>query len=75
MKDIDTQAKPSPPESEEALRRSSAYTRSLIEASLDPFVTIGPDGRITDVNAATEKVTGCPRGDLETYRETYRRNI
>jgi two-component system CheB/CheR fusion protein len=41
-----------------ALRRTSAYTRSLIEASLDPLVTIGPDGTITDVNAATEAATG-----------------
>lgn len=46
---------------EEALRRANAYNRSLIEASLDPLVTIGPDGKITDVNAATETVTGYPR--------------
>ena len=43
---------------EEALRLANAYNRSLIEASLDPLVTIGPDGKITDVNAATEKITG-----------------
>jgi PAS domain S-box-containing protein len=47
-----------------ALNNSSVYNRSLIEASLDPLVTIGPDGRITDVNAATEAVTGCNRGEL-----------
>jgi PAS domain S-box-containing protein len=40
------------------------YNRSLIEASLDPLVTIGADGKITDVNAATEKVTGCSRPEL-----------
>ena len=40
------------------------YNRSLIESSLDPLVTIGADGKITDVNAATEKVTGCPRQEL-----------
>jgi PAS domain S-box-containing protein len=40
------------------------YNRSLIEASLDPLVTIGVDGKITDVNAATEQVTGCPRQEL-----------
>jgi PAS domain S-box-containing protein len=51
-------------ESTEALRRASAYNRSLIDASLDPLATIGPDGRITDVNAATEQVTGRSRGDL-----------
>ena len=49
---------------DEALRLSNAYNRSLIEASLDPLVTIGPDGRITDVNAATEAATGCSRGEL-----------
>ena len=49
---------------EEALRLSNAYNRSLIEASLDPLVTIGPDGKITDVNAATEAATGCSRSEL-----------
>ncbi len=49
---------------EDAVRRASAYNRSLLEASLDPLVTIGPDGKITDVNAATEAVTGSPRGEL-----------
>ena len=34
------------------------------EASLDPLVTIGPDGKITDVNAATEMVTGRTRKEL-----------
>ena len=48
----------------EALRLSSAYNRSLIEASLDPLVTIGPDGKITDVNAATEAATGRTRSEL-----------
>ena len=43
------------------VREEQAYTRSLIEASLDPLVTIAPDGKITDVNAATEAVTGCTR--------------
>ena len=49
---------------EEALRLSNLYNRSLIEASLDPLVTIGPDGKITDVNGATEQVTGYSRNDL-----------
>jgi PAS domain S-box-containing protein len=49
---------------EELLRLANAYNRSLIEASLDPLVTIGPDGKITDVNAATEKVTGYSRDEL-----------
>ncbi len=46
---------------EEDLRTASDYTRSLIEASLDPLVTISPEGKITDVNKATELVTGVPR--------------
>jgi PAS domain S-box-containing protein len=49
---------------EEAARRANVYNRSLLEASLDPLVTIGPDGRITDVNAATETATGCSRTAL-----------
>jgi PAS domain S-box-containing protein len=49
---------------EEELNRAGAYNRSLIEASLDPLVTIDAGGRITDVNAATEKVTGFPREKL-----------
>jgi PAS domain S-box-containing protein len=46
------------------LRASSGYARSLIEASLDPLVTIGLNGKIMDVNAATEKVTGIAREQL-----------
>ncbi len=49
---------------EKALQMASAYNRSLIEASLDPLVTIGPDGKITDVNSATELVTGYSRKEL-----------
>jgi len=48
----------------QAARVASAYNRSLIEASLDPLVTIGLDGTITDVNAATELVTGYSRDEL-----------
>ena len=49
---------------EEAVRLASAYNRSLLEASLDPLVTIDANGKITDVNAATEKVTGHSREEL-----------
>jgi PAS domain S-box len=49
---------------EEAIRLSNLYNRSLIEASLDPMVTIGPDGKITDVNGATEQITGYSRNEL-----------
>ena len=49
---------------EEALHRAGMYNRRLIEASLDPLATIGPDGKIADVNAATEAATGCSRQEL-----------
>jgi PAS domain S-box-containing protein len=49
---------------EEALRASSLYARSLIEASLDPLVTISKEGKVTDVNRATELVTGASREEL-----------
>jgi len=48
----------------ENLEKASVYNRSLLEASLDPLVTISPDGKITDVNKATEKVTGDSRQEL-----------
>ncbi|MBI5919787.1 MAG: PAS domain S-box protein [Nitrosomonadales bacterium] len=56
---LDVQAR-----NEKQLRSASRYTRTLIEASLDPLVTISADGKITDVNQATEKVTGCERAEL-----------
>ena len=40
------------------LEFASLYSRSLIEASLDPLVTINVEGKITDVNKATEQATG-----------------
>ncbi len=43
---------------------TSRYTRNLIEASLDPLVTINLEGKITDVNKATEEATGCSREEL-----------
>jgi len=51
-------------QAEEKLRAASLYARSLIEASLDPLVTINADGKITDVNKATEEVTGLSREEL-----------
>ncbi|MBC7404317.1 MAG: response regulator [Cytophaga sp.] len=42
----------------------SRYSRSLIEASLDPLVTINTEGKITDVNNATERVTGIERLEM-----------
>ena len=49
---------------EEASRSASLYARGLLEASLDPLVTISPEGKITDVNKATELVTGVAREKL-----------
>ena len=49
---------------EDAIRTVSEYSRSLIEASLDSFVTISVEGKITDVNHATELATGIDREHL-----------
>jgi PAS domain S-box-containing protein len=46
------------------LQAASLYARTLLEASLDPLVTISAEGKIMDVNRATENVTGIPRQDL-----------
>ncbi len=51
-------------QAEDKLASASQYARSLIESSLDPLVTISPDGKITDVNQATIKVTGLDRDEL-----------
>lgn len=40
------------------------YARSLIEASLDPLLTISPSGKITDLNEAAIKATGISREKL-----------
>ncbi len=65
-------------------KQASQYARSLIEASLDPLVTINADGKITDVNEAFVKITGVPREviintpfldyftDSEKAQESYR---
>ncbi|MCY7410376.1 MAG: PAS domain S-box protein, partial [Chitinophagales bacterium] len=47
-----------------SLKLASQYSRSLIEASTDPLVTISPEGKITDVNEASVKVTGVLREKL-----------
>ncbi|MDD5580139.1 MAG: response regulator [Methylobacter sp.] len=49
---------------EESIKAASQYARSLIEASLDPLMMISAQGKITDVNAATEQVSGVPRAQL-----------
>jgi len=45
-------------------KQASQYVRSLIEASLDPLVTISAEGKITDVNEGLIKVTGMAREKL-----------
>ncbi|MCE5267722.1 MAG: PAS domain S-box protein [Planctomycetaceae bacterium] len=49
---------------EQELRAASLYARGLLEANLDPLVTISPAGKITDVNEATVSATGLPREHL-----------
>ena len=47
-----------------AQKQASGYARSLIEASLDPLVTISVDGKIMDVNQGLVKITGVAREEL-----------
>lgn len=49
---------------EDRLRQASLYARSLIEAGLDPLVTISVDGKIMDVNEAAVQATGVARETL-----------
>ena len=51
-------------QAENILKLANAYNRSLLEASLDPLVTIDAGGKITDVNISTEQVTGRSRMEL-----------
>jgi len=51
-------------QADEKVRSAAQYARSLIEASLDPLVTISPEGKITDVNEGSVKVTGVSREKL-----------
>ena len=69
----------------------SEYSRSLIEASLDPFITLSTEGKISDMNKATvhilqqprEKITGTdfsgyftePQKAFEIYREVFAKGI
>jgi PAS domain S-box-containing protein len=46
------------------MKQESNYARSLIEASLDPLVTINTEGKITDMNQATINITGVNREHL-----------
>lgn len=44
--------------------QKSQYARSLIEASLDPLVTVSTEGKITDMNEAMAGITGMTREKL-----------
>ena len=48
-----------------SVKLASQYSRSLIEASLDPLVTISPEGKITDMNEALANITGMTREKLK----------
>ena len=45
-------------------KTASQYALSLIEASLDPLVTISTEGKITDMNEATVNIVGMTREEL-----------
>jgi PAS domain S-box-containing protein len=52
--------------------QESQYARSLIEASLDPLVTISTEGKIMDMNQALTHITGISREELTgTYFKDY----
>lgn len=42
----------------------SKYSLGLIEASIDPLVTINAHGKIKDLNEAAVRITGCSREEL-----------
>ena len=46
------------------IKSDSQYSLSLIEASLDPLVTISASGKITDMNEALTNITGLTREEL-----------
>ena len=48
----------------EANLKNATYARNLIEACLDPLVTINVEGKIMDVNNASIHATGISREDL-----------
>jgi len=51
-------------EMKNARTRETQYASSLIEASLDPLITISRAGKITDMNEAFANITGRTRVDL-----------
>ncbi|MBW8331583.1 MAG: PAS domain S-box protein [Prolixibacteraceae bacterium] len=49
---------------ERTIANDSQYASSLMEASLDPLITISVDGKITDMNQAEVNITGLTRKKL-----------
>lgn len=49
----------------EIKEHKSFYVRSLLEATLDPLVTISPEGKIMYINQATVDITGVTRDLLK----------
>ena len=49
---------------DEKLRKSSIYTNSLFEVSLDPLMTINANGKIMDANEAAQNITNMSRDEL-----------
>jgi PAS domain S-box-containing protein len=49
---------------EEKMRAAWLYARNLLEASIDPLITINVEGKITEVNSMTEQITGIKRDKL-----------
>ena len=45
-------------------KHSSGYARSLIEASLDPLITISSTGKIMDMNQATADIIGLSKEEI-----------
>jgi len=48
-----------------SLQLASQYSLSLIEASLDPLITISTEGKITDMNEAWTRITSMSRENLK----------
>ncbi len=49
---------------EQITQQESQYARSLIEASLDPLITISTEGKITDMNEAFANITDMTKDQL-----------
>lgn len=49
---------------EEAVKEAQHYTRGLVDANLDALVVISAKGKITDINIASELITGVPRKEI-----------